>query len=73
MVIKTIKAASIQIVGMDINLISMLYNNEPDKPPICMVNDLTDKTEALISLGVSELRITPSGIMDMPNIRYIEA
>ena len=63
------EAAITQIAGIDINLIKILYINEPDKPPICIVNDFTYSTEALIWLGVSELSITSSGILAMPNIK----
>ena len=69
MVKSTIHAARIQIEGMVKNLIKILYINEPVSPPICMVKDFTDKTEALISFGVSELSITSSGIVAIPNMK----
>lgn len=71
--INTTDAASIHIEGMDMNFISMLYKTEPVNPPICIVNEFTDNTEALILFGVSEFKIMPSGIVAIPNNRYIEA
>jgi len=66
---RTIEDDSIHIAGMDIYLIKMLYNSEPDNPPTCSTSELTDSTDALTLFGISAFSITPSGTLAIPKNR----